>query len=49
MTPAENAAQAANDEDDSDELEIPDGPETQVQSGVVDSGMESTIYNVIIT
>ena len=49
VTPAENAAQATNNDNDSDELEIPDGPETQVQSGVVDSGMESTIYNVIIT
>ena len=33
--------EATNDGDnDSDELVIPDGPETQVQSGVIDSGME---------
>ena len=47
-TPAENTTQATND-DDSDELDIPDGPETQVQSGIVDSGMESSIYNHITT
>ena len=46
-TSAENATQATNDDDDSDELDIPDGPETQVQSAVVDSGMESAIYNYV--
>lgn len=46
----ETVAENPKSEDDSDELVIPDGPENQVQSCIVDSGMESTSNdNVTIT